>query len=263
MQRHYRAIVADDDRDVRTLARRSLEKSGRFTVVAEASSGEEAVLAASDHQPDLTLLDLVMPDTDGLAALPRIRRAAPAGTVVVLSGMQHPHIKEDVIAAGGAGFLEKQASWSALVDDLLSLIESSPVDHTARPVLEEEQQLPAELTSGYAARQFLRDTLAKWEVQYLLDDAELLTTELVNNAVVHATSHVQLGVVLDRHRLRVQVVDTGAGALHRRQAELTDDSGRGLFLVEELSHRWGTSAGANGKTVWFELDAVEPGAHRA
>lgn len=252
-QRRYRAVVADDDEDVRLLARRHLERSERFTVVAEAADGAEAIEAAEEHQPDVTLLDLLMPDTDGLTALPRIRAAAPTTTVVVVSGMRKPSVREDVLAAGAAGFLEKQGSWGQFVDDLLSLLASE----TGEPPGSGQQRqmhLPNALTSGHEAREFLRETLSEWEAPHLLDDAELLTSELINNAVLHATSAVRLTVLMDTERLRVEVGDTGAGALHLRHVEITADNGRGLFLVDALSRSWGTSAGAEGKIVWFELD---------
>ncbi|MDQ1396258.1 MAG: hypothetical protein QOG64_1517, partial [Acidimicrobiaceae bacterium] len=63
-------LVADDLEDTRFLVRRFLERTGRFTVVAEAANGVEAVALVARHTPDLALLDLAMPVMDGLEALP-------------------------------------------------------------------------------------------------------------------------------------------------------------------------------------------------
>jgi DNA-binding NarL/FixJ family response regulator len=256
-RQRYRVVLVDDDVDVRALARRYLERSGRFAVVAEAGDGARAVTVAAEHQPDLTLLDLHMPGTDGLTALPRIRAVAPSSTVVVLSGLQQPHVEEDAMAAGASGFLSKQPGWDRLPEDLLSLLESLEIPETfPAKVRQSRLELPAALTSGHNARRFLRATLKQWGLAAMVEDAELLTSELVNNAVVHATSSVMLRLRLDRHRLRIEVADTGEGALHRKRAAVSDTSGRGLLLVDALSSSWGTSANPEGKVVWFELDTA-------
>lgn len=249
----YRVVVADDDLDVRTLARRYLERSGRFTVVAEAVDGDEAVSAAETHQPDLTLLDLNMPDTDGLTALPLIRTVAPACTVVVLSGFDRSDIRDDALAAGATSFLTKHRAWQELAGDLVGVLEAVEQPADAQRSLD----LPGALTSGHHARRWLRDTLESWRLHELVGDAELLTSELINNAVVHAASGVRVRVRLLDGRVRVEVSDSGPGALHRQETTVEDTSGRGLFLVEALSSAWGTSAGRGRKMVWFEL---QPGA---
>lgn len=117
--------------------------------------------------------------------------------------------------------------------------------------------LPASLTSGRDARYFLRTILLAWDAGDLLDDAQLLTTELVNNAVVHASSAVRLRLRLTARCLRVEVTDNGTGVLHRQHSRLDDTRGRGLHLVEALSTSWGTAADRGGKVVWFELDRTD------
>lgn len=250
----YRVVVVDDDIDVRTLVRRHLERSGWFTVVAEAGDGEEGVAAATLHQPQVTLLDIRMPGSDGLAAVPLIRAAAPSCTVVMLSGLQVPDIEADVRAAGASAFLPKHDTLRDLPSDLLRILEA--VD-SRPPEQQRSLNLPGALTSGHQARRWIRTTLAEWGISELLDEAELLASELINNAVVHATSAVTVRLRLAGKRLRVEVTDTGHGSLHRQETTLEDTDGRGLFLVEALSRAWGTAAGERGKLVWFELDTVD------
>ncbi|MEX2621502.1 MAG: response regulator [Egibacteraceae bacterium] len=254
----YRVLLVDDDTDVRTLARRHLERSGDFSVIAEAADGDEATRVAAAHQPDVALLDLNMPGTDGLTALPRIRAVAPQCTVVVLSAMQRPEAEEQAKAAGASGFLVKQRSWRALPADLMDVLhraeDASPHDTGV--------ELPASLTSGREARRFLRATLPGWGAEDLLDDAQLLTSELVNNAIVHASSAVRVRLRFADRCLRIEVTDAGAGALQRQPGRRGDTSGRGLHLVDVLAASWGTSADRDGKVVWFELEeqaAAEPG----
>lgn len=245
----YRIVVVDDDLDIRALARRHLERSQRFAVVAEAADGQEAVAAARAQQPDVMLLDLHMPDGDGLVALPKIREAAPGSMVVVLSGLERARAERESLAAGAVGFLPKSPSWGQLATNLLDLLEGPAPDRGESTV-----ELPAELSSGHHARRFVREKLAQWDAVDLLEDAQLLTTELVNNAVVHATSAVKLRLRLRAGSLRVEVADSGEGALHRQRVDLHNTGGRGLFLVEALSSSWGTSVDSRGKVVWFELN---------
>ena len=114
-------------------------------------------------------------------------------------------------------------------------------------------QFPAALTSGAWARAKLRRLLVSWELPHLLDEAELLTTELVNNAVVHGRSRVSVAV---RHRpdgLHVEVTDEGPGTLQPLDPGVEATEGRGLMLVDTVSSAWGTSVDADAKTVWFRL----------
>lgn len=260
----YRVVVADDVEDLRYLVTRALEGSGRFTVVGSAGTGREAIIAASQHRPDLTLLDLAMPDMDGLEALPHIRKAVPDSTVVVLSGFDAERMAGPAMAQGAAGYLVKGLSPAQLVADLVALLEGldlppgSATGQTGHGVSEEVDRalldLPAELDSAARARAFLRDRLPSWKLDHLMDTAMLLTTELVTNAVVHARSPVHLAVGMSPARLRVEVADNGTGALAMREPTFTDPGGRGLLLIEALSTAWGTSSAEAGKLVWFELD---------
>jgi anti-sigma regulatory factor (Ser/Thr protein kinase) len=117
-------------------------------------------------------------------------------------------------------------------------------------------KFPAAVTSGARARRQLRELLALWDLGDLLDDAELLATELVNNAVVHALSDVTLSVSRRPAALRVEVTDVGPGMLLPSQPGTEATHGRGLMLVDTLSAAWGTAISDESKTVWFELPAA-------
>jgi two-component system cell cycle response regulator len=83
----FRVVIADDAPASRLLMRHTLQASGIFEVVGEATDGQEAVDLASRHQPDLMLVDLVMPRLDGVEAISRIRAVSPRTRIVVLSGI--------------------------------------------------------------------------------------------------------------------------------------------------------------------------------
>ena len=107
-----------------------------------------------------------------------------------------------------------------------------------------------------AARTAVRDRLAAWNLDGLADIAALMVSELVTNALRHATGPI--GVRLVRPEavdgiLLVEVSDPLPDPPRERVAALEDESGRGLQLVAHAARRWGTRPGATGKTVWFEL----------
>jgi hypothetical protein len=114
-------------------------------------------------------------------------------------------------------------------------------------------QFPGARTSGALARRQLRALLSDWGLTGLVDDALLLTTELINNAVLHAESPVLVSVRRRVATVRVEVTDVGDGAIRRPVTSLRATHGRGLLLVDRVASAWGTSAGGDSKTVWFEL----------
>jgi DNA-binding NarL/FixJ family response regulator len=94
-------------------------------VVATAAEGQSAVDQARSSQPDLVLLDIAMPVMDGMEALPLIREAAPAATVVMLSGYPFSTAGEGALNAGAHGYLEKSDLVRGLIPRLERIIEGS------------------------------------------------------------------------------------------------------------------------------------------
>lgn len=114
--------------------------------------------------------------------------------------------------------------------------------------------LAAEPASTRVARRLLRAACAEGGLSGdLTDTAQLLTSELVTNAIIHGRSQVTVKTSLAEGRLRVEVGDDNS---RHPELRLTDDSaldGRGLHLVALLAASWGVSDQPFGKTVWFEL----------
>jgi two-component system, NarL family, response regulator DegU len=104
-----RLMLADDHRMLREGLRRSLSEDG-FDVVGEASDGEEAVRMAGDLRPDVILMDVTMPDVDGVEATRRIRRLYPTIQVVMLTMHADESVIAEALRAGAAGYLVKDCS---------------------------------------------------------------------------------------------------------------------------------------------------------
>jgi DNA-binding NarL/FixJ family response regulator len=115
-----RIVIAEDDGALRMLLRTALELDGRFEVVGEAADGIVALQLVDARDPELLLLDLSMPDMDGLEVLDGLRgRSRP--TVVVLTGFEDPALGERVLAAGAAAYLTKGTALDDLADRLMSV----------------------------------------------------------------------------------------------------------------------------------------------
>lgn len=117
-----------------------------------------------------------------------------------------------------------------------------------------EQTLPPDAVSPARARRFVLHVLRDEGLEELADTAELLVSELVTNAVLHARTGVVVKVDVDRSRLRIEVCDENEAAPQRRRYATNATTGRGLMLIETLASRWGTQPEDTGKSVWFEID---------
>ncbi|MET9772899.1 ATP-binding protein [Streptomyces sp. NPDC006367] len=124
-----------------------------------------------------------------------------------------------------------------------------------------EWVFPGEAGAVHDARSLVRGQLRGWDLDSVGDITELLVSELVTNALRHATGPV--GVRLVRHPdglrgvLLVEVSDPLPEPPRARAPRLEDEGGRGLQLVASSARRWGTRPGGTGKAVWFELAVPE------
>jgi anti-sigma regulatory factor (Ser/Thr protein kinase) len=108
------------------------------------------------------------------------------------------------------------------------------------------------------ARRFVRDTLRGWGAAETIDDAELLASELVTNAVIHARTAVEVICRLAGSAVQVEVVDgEPALILPDGNGPVCDEArtdGRGLLLPSVLARTWGVTYDRETKTVWFRLE---------
>lgn len=110
-----RVMLVDDHQILREGIRRGFEAAGDI-VVAEAGDGEEAVLLAREHQPDVIVMDLSMPIMDGVTATAKIREEFPDMKVVVLTMHDDVARTRQALDAGAAGYLSKGSSFTEVLD---------------------------------------------------------------------------------------------------------------------------------------------------
>jgi anti-sigma regulatory factor (Ser/Thr protein kinase) len=115
-------------------------------------------------------------------------------------------------------------------------------------------ELPSSVDAPGTARQFVRDTLATSGLNGAGEVVELLTSEVVTNAVQHADSRMRLRVIRRPTTVRVEVDDESNKIPERHVADSAAEGGRGMLLIEALATEWGVDFRDTGKTVWFEVD---------
>jgi DNA-binding NarL/FixJ family response regulator len=109
-RRQIRVFLCDDAPEIRALTRCRLEHDPALLVVGEAGDGEAAVALIAQLCPDVVMLDLSMPNVDGLEALPRVRDAAPDARVIVYSGLAAHRVAAIALERGAHRYLEKGES---------------------------------------------------------------------------------------------------------------------------------------------------------
>lgn len=148
------------------------------------------------------------------------------------------------------------ARWSPAVEDERAL---KALELFGNPT-EAEVPLPSRPESAATARRLAQVVvLRQWGLTpKMTEDVVLLVSELVGNAVRHTGARV-FGLRMRRRRgwIRIEVRDPSRGLPCLMPVQETDISGRGLFLVDKLSDRWGVDLLPRGKTTWFEMRVAD------
>ena len=136
-----RVVIADDHSVVRSGLEQLLQTTVDIELVGSAANGEEAVRLAAELVPDVVLMDLSMPEVDGVQATRRIIEATPTAQVVVLTSFSDKQWILDALDAGASGYVLKHASPDELLDAIRAAhAGGSPLDPKAARVLLDEQR---------------------------------------------------------------------------------------------------------------------------
>lgn len=124
----YHVVIADDAPSIRMLTRLWLETSGEFDIVGEAANGRDAVRLSTEQQPDVVLLDLSMPDVDGLETIPLILESSPGARVIVLSALEQSRGEPAALGQGAVAYIDKRTAGPDLADRLLIVLDGAGDD---------------------------------------------------------------------------------------------------------------------------------------
>jgi len=168
--RSVRIVIADDHEMVRRGLVATLADVEHWTVVAQADNGREAAELVATHEPDIAILDLSMPELNGLDATRRILAARPETCVLILTAHESEQLVREVLAAGARGYVLKSDAGRILVRAVEALLEGQTffTSKVARLVLE------GYLRGGGAETQEAAQTLSAREreiVQLLAEGA--------------------------------------------------------------------------------------------
>jgi DNA-binding NarL/FixJ family response regulator len=105
-----RVVVVDDHAVVRSGLRHVLDSAEGIEVIGEAGDSQHAVFEVRAKQPDVILMDIVMPGRSGIEAIPDVLKEAPDGKVLILSMQDDPHYVREAFAAGASGYILKEAA---------------------------------------------------------------------------------------------------------------------------------------------------------
>jgi DNA-binding NarL/FixJ family response regulator len=227
-----RAVIADDDPFARRVIKDALTESG-VLVIAEARNGRQAVELALYYRPDVVIMDVVMPELDGILATRQILKMAPHQLVIVLAGAADEDDELGLLAlrAGAAGFLSKDVDINALPRALKGVIagEVAISRRLTKRVIEQLRSAPG----GSAGMRPVKSPLTtrEWEVIDLLKarrSTDKIAAELVLS-IETVRSHVKS--ILRKLEVRSREEAVAAADRMRNASALVDDPDSGTREV--------------------------------
>lgn len=120
-----KVLLADDEALIRDAVATLLDLEPDLTIVAQASNGRQAIDQALDHRPDVAVIDLDMPELDGMSVSSELARALPSCRVIILTGRGRPAHLQRALRAGASGFVTKGASAGALAQAIRRVAEGA------------------------------------------------------------------------------------------------------------------------------------------
>jgi DNA-binding NarL/FixJ family response regulator len=188
-----RILIADDHELIRRGLVAELSDRADWTIVAEAANGRQAVKLAAELAPDIAILDLTMPELNGLDATREIRAATPGTRILIVTAHESEQLVREVLDAGAMGYVLKSDAGQALLQAVDALLDGRPyfTSRIAHMVLE------GYLRSGVAAGGDAAGTLSPRERQIVQ-----LLSEGQSNKEVARTLNVSVKTV-ETHRSNV------------------------------------------------------------
>jgi NarL family two-component system response regulator LiaR len=195
-----RVLVVDDHMVVRNGIRFSLLAFDDIELIAEADSGEQALRLCDELQPDVVVMDLVMPGMDGVVATRAIVEKNPRIQVIALTSFQEGTLVQDALQAGAIGYLLKDVA----MDELAQAIRSA---HAGRATLAPE-----------AARALAQTAAQPHRLGDDLTDREREVLALLVDGLSNARIAERLGISVSTARFHVSAILSKLGAANRAEA---------------------------------------------
>jgi NarL family two-component system response regulator LiaR len=199
-EKRIRVMVVDDHAVVRSGIEYSLLALDDIELVGSAESGEEAVRLCIELEPDVILMDMLMPGMNGIEATRTILEISPRTRVVALTSFQEGDLVQDMLQAGALSYLLKDVGMNELADAIRAA-------HAGRAILAPE-----------AAKALVEAANRPQDVDFDLTERELDVLALVVDGKSNADIADQLGVSLSTARFHVSAILSKLGAGNRAEA---------------------------------------------
>jgi DNA-binding NarL/FixJ family response regulator len=203
-----RVVIADDDHLMRAGLAELLTSDGTIEVVGEAGTGHQAIDRVRQHKPDVVLMDIRMPDLDGIAATAELASAAPATKVLVLTTFEQDDYVFQSLRAGASGFLLKRTRPEELIAAVHTVAAGDALlsPSVARRVIDRMAQQPIPDLADRATLEDLtpRERVVLALVARGLSNREIAATLVVEDSTVR--THVKRILMKLGLRDRVQIV---------------------------------------------------------
>jgi DNA-binding NarL/FixJ family response regulator len=214
-----RIVVADDHPLIRQALTTTIDEQPDLEAVGEATDGLEAVELCRRFQPELVLMDVLMPNMDGLEATRQIKREFPRTIVLVLSAVDDPDYLSEALKAGAAGYVQKGATTQETLDAVRKVLEgeSSLDQELATQLLKRLMEDPKPEPNGRAKGKSLAGVLSARESEVLGLVARGYTNQQIARKLLISVStvkkHVRSAIsklgVSDRTQAAVRAAELG------------------------------------------------------
>jgi DNA-binding NarL/FixJ family response regulator len=214
--RPVRIVIADDEGLARVGLRSLLARQSNFEVVGEASTGKEALELCRMLKPDLVLMDVQMPEMDGLVATRKIKAELPLTSVLVLTAHDNIDYLLEAVQAGAAGFLVKQTAFQRVAGAIRRVIDGeSPLDQelSMRLLGRLATQIVPEDTEEVRRSEKLRQEMMEALTARELETLSLLALGLTNQQISESL-YLSVGTV----KTHVHRIISKLGVSDRTQA---------------------------------------------
>lgn len=205
MTNTIKLMLVDDHDVVRTGLRSYLDTQEGLLVVGEASSGSEAIERASEAKPDVVVMDITMPDMDGLEATRKLKSLLPDCQVLALTVHEDKQYLFEMVAAGATGYLTKQAAAEELVTAIRTVASGNvylqPI--LARWLLDDYRRL---MTESVGENYFIENQSNDEDKLKTLSNRELQVLESVAEGLTNPQIGKKLNIspkTVARHRERI------------------------------------------------------------